>query len=553
MMFFLDFLLKRSKLFYLYLVFLGAASSAMTILIITLINYKIAGKSLPYLPRYDWLLFIIVLLLSYFLSRLFQAYIIRLTNNIYANFELAIFEKIRHCSLRAFEKLGNNRIHTALGDIQALGNLPAAFISVFNALIVIFCCVIYLFCVSITGGVTVLLLMIILLCIYLFRNAAVIKRMNKIRDLQNEYYHYVNDLLSGYRELKTSFFRTENFYNLYLKKICNERRKLKIETASSYMNNELTGRLSWYVVIGMIMYLFPVWYPDSPQEADVYIITILYLIAPVSLVLTLIPNFSSARIAMERLDKFSEAIGEFGDIEGKAAQVADTQNPLDCIRFSNVSFQYNALDDSFMFGPIDMTIGKGEIIFITGGNGSGKSTFVNLVAGLYRPSGGDIYYNDCLLTENNYLQYRNQIGVIFSGHRLFNENYDGFNLTRSNAHLMSLLKDMQIDGSVAIDESENRIDNKLSRGQQKRLLLVYTLLENRDFLVLDEWAAEQDPQFRAFFYEYIIHDLQKMGKTLIIITHDDQYYDFADKIIKFDRGRIVNVKQLTPEERREFG
>jgi len=62
--------------------------------------------------------------------------------------------------------------------------------------------------------------------------------------------------------------------------------------------------------------------------------------------------------------------------------------------------------------------------------------------------------------------------------------------------------------------------------------------EERDILVLDEWAAEQDPTFRAYFYQVLIRDLRAMGKTIIAVTHDDAYFDCADRVIRFDYGRI---------------
>ena len=67
-----------------------------------------------------------------------------------------------------------------------------------------------------------------------------------------------------------------------------------------------------------------------------------------------------------------------------------------------------------------------------------------------------------------------------------------------------------------------------------------TLLEDRPIIVLDEWAAEQDPAFRRFFYEVLLAELKSRNKTVIAISHDDQYFRCADRVIRLDFGQIVS-------------
>ena len=67
----------------------------------------------------------------------------------------------------------------------------------------------------------------------------------------------------------------------------------------------------------------------------------------------------------------------------------------------------------------------------------------------------------------------------------------------------------------------------------------FNLLEDKPILVLDEWAADQDPHFRKYFYEELIPKLKNEGKTIIAVTHDDTYFKHADRIVKFDYGQII--------------
>lgn len=78
----------------------------------------------------------------------------------------------------------------------------------------------------------------------------------------------------------------------------------------------------------------------------------------------------------------------------------------------------------------------------------------------------------------------------------------------------------------------------LSTGQRKRLALINAWIEGRPVLVFDEWAADQDPAFRQIFYTELLADLKRLGKTIIVISHDDRYFHCADRIVRLRDGRI---------------
>jgi putative ATP-binding cassette transporter len=156
--------------------------------------------------------------------------------------------------------------------------------------------------------------------------------------------------------------------------------------------------------------------------------------------------------------------------------------------------------------------------------------------------------NGYAVTPANYPYYRNQLSCIFTDNYLFSDNYDGFDLKPSNERLQFLINKMGLSEIIQLDDSKNKLKTTLSKGQQKRLALILSLLENKDILVLDEWAAEQDPLFREYFYQQIIPELKDMGKTVIAVTHDDAYFDCAERIVKFDFGRIASDTKLLKRE-----
>jgi putative ATP-binding cassette transporter len=79
----------------------------------------------------------------------------------------------------------------------------------------------------------------------------------------------------------------------------------------------------------------------------------------------------------------------------------------------------------------------------------------------------------------------------------------------------------------------------LSQGQRKRLALVTAMLEDRPFYVFDEWAADQDPQYKEIFYGELLPALRARGKGVVVVTHDDRYFRLGDRVLKLEEGRIV--------------
>ena len=211
-----------------------------------------------------------------------------------------------------------------------------------------------------------------------------------------------------------------------------------------------------------------------------------------------------------------------------------------------LKFHYDSGENGFSIGPVDFEVRKGETIFIYGGNGSGKTTFINAFLGLCLPASGEIAMNGITVNNNNYPTYRTLFSAVFSDFYLFDELHglDHFDQEKWNYYI-SLF---ELEGKVKL-EGNTFSTTDLSTGQRKRLALIVALLEEKPVLVLDEWAADQDPYFRKKFYTEIIPCLKKEGVTVIAITHDDRYYHCADKLYKMDEGKLVQenaeVRQMS--------
>jgi putative ATP-binding cassette transporter len=156
------------------------------------------------------------------------------------------------------------------------------------------------------------------------------------------------------------------------------------------------------------------------------------------------------------------------------------------------------------------------------------------------PSSGSISINGKVVPQPTNGAYRDLFAVVFSDFYLFKKLYgiDPSKLLEAKA----LVKMFRLEDKVSVLEDGFDTIN-LSTGQRKRLALMEALLEDKPFVVLDEWAADQDPEFRRYFYQVLIPYIKELGKTVIAISHDDKYYDCADEVITIDKGKLAKFSR----------
>jgi putative ATP-binding cassette transporter len=225
----------------------------------------------------------------------------------------------------------------------------------------------------------------------------------------------------------------------------------------------------------------------------------------------------------------------------RTVEVSASPVPPVRIEFDSVSFTYATQagdEEGFTLGPIDLSIASGEVVFVTGGNGSGKSTLVRLLTGLYAPRSGQIRLNGCAIDDSSREQYRQNFTAVFADYYLFDRLFGVDALDRS-AEIQQYLVLLGMDKKVRV-LGDRFTTTALSSGQRRRLALLAAYLEDRPVYVFDEWAADQDPSYKEIFYLRLLPELQARGKCVIVITHDDRYFRYGDRVLKLEAGRIVD-------------
>jgi putative ATP-binding cassette transporter len=129
--------------------------------------------------------------------------------------------------------------------------------------------------------------------------------------------------------------------------------------------------------------------------------------------------------------------------------------------------------------------------------------------------------------------------VVFSDFFLF-DSLLGLEVPEGDARPEEYLERLLLHHKVKIEGGTlSTLD--LSQGQRKRLALLTAYLEDRPIYLFDEWAADQDPEFKEVFYRHLLPDLKARGKTVVVISHDDRYYDAGDRLVRLDSGGLVST------------
>jgi putative ATP-binding cassette transporter len=194
----------------------------------------------------------------------------------------------------------------------------------------------------------------------------------------------------------------------------------------------------------------------------------------------------------------------------------------------------------FSFGPVDLDFRRGEMLFLVGGNGSGKSTLGMMLCGLTRPTAGHIELDGRPIDDTRLAGYRALFSGVFFDFHLFTHMVDRRGEPAPDAATAAWLEQLDLQAKVQAHGGELST-LALSQGQRKRLALAQSCIDDADIFLFDEWAADQDPGFRRYFYRELLPALKRSGKTVVAITHDERYFDCADRVLKLEQGRLVET------------
>ena len=535
------FLFKRAKATVLLAVVAGVVSGASHAFLLGLINSSLASGEARYAATMIWGFIGLCILLP--LTRLIsQILMANMVQGAIFDLRMELCRRIVGAPLRHLESVGIPRLLATLtDDVLVIGSVFTLIPLVCTHTTVLVACLLYLGYISVTSLALVIFFMAFGITGFKVLTKYGGKFTKRARENQDKLFSHFRALTEGIKEIKLHHQRREEFISRILEFTASDYRRNNIIGVSFYTAAGSWGQLMFFMIIGLLLFVLPLIMTVSSQTLTASILVMLYIVAPLDVLSSLLPAFGRAKIAMEKIHSLGLSLQE-KSTEVEAAGQLGRENEWTELSLSGVTHTYYRDNEStrFVLGPININFKPGELVFLVGGNGSGKTTLAKLITGLYSPEGGEVRLNGQSITDETRDAYRQHFSMVFSDFFLFDTLMglkNGQTSQELDSQAQGYLDKLQLTGTVAVKDGVLS-STAVSQGQRKRLALLTSYLEDRPIYVFDEWAADQDPVFKEVFYRQLLPELKAKGKTIIAISHDDRYYYIADRIIKLDYGKV---------------
>ena len=449
---------------------------------------------------------------------------------------LRLADKILRAEMQGLEQIGTAEIHERLSqETNTISQAAGPIAGVAQSLATIGFTALYLWSLSTIGFVLAMGLFGGGTFLYHQRSIQAQEFMRQTSATRMGLFDRLTDMLKGVKELRFSAKRREALYRDF-SDLAAALRASTVQAYVIYQENEVLAQLNMFALLAAIVFVMPQIVEQYSQVIHSATAIVIFLSGAIMGLLWALPYYGRADMAAENVHllevKLDHAVSQsdLGTSDPWHGQFKELRAEELQFRCASVPGQ-----EPFVLGPLNLTIRAGEIVFIVGGNGSGKSTLVKVLTSLYLPTSGKLSVDGVQLEPGNIPAYRELISAIFGDFHLFKKLY-GLSAA-SKSEVERLLEEMQLASKTTFSgEGFSTLD--LSTGQRKRLAMIVALIEDRPIYVLDEWAADQDSEFRQYYYEVLLQDLKRRGKTLIVISHDDRYFHCADRVITMESGNI---------------
>ncbi|MGF6331695.1 putative ATP-binding cassette transporter [Pseudomonas sp. BS3782 TE3695] len=462
--------------------------------------------------------------------------------HIIAKLRKELGEKVLSAPIDQIERYRSHRLIPVLThDVDTISDFAFAFAPLAISLTVTLGCLGYLAMLSWPMFLMMLVAIAIGTTLQAIARAKGMRGFYAARDCEDELQKHYNAIAEGAKELRIHRPRRQRMFVSGIQKTAEKICDTQIRSINTFVIAKSFGSMLFFVVIGLALALQSFWPSADKAVMSGFVLVLLYMKGPLEHLVSTLPIISRAQIAFRRIAELSE---QFSSPEPHLLleDPGHKSGPVRSLELRNVRYAFPPVEGSepFRLGPVNLRIEQGDIVFIVGENGCGKTTLIKLLLGLYAPTEGEIRVNDQPITALNRDDYRQNFTTIFADYYLFDDLIQGDRQVPQDA--TRYLERLEIAHKVSVRDGAFSTTD-LSTGQRKRLALVNAWLEERPVLVFDEWAADQDPTFRRIFYTELLPDLKRLGKTIIVISHDDRYFDVADQLVRMEAGKVKSELQ----------
>ena len=469
----------------------------------------------------------------------------RLIIKLKENLRLRMTRSLLRANIEFLLSGKHGQVYSAItGEVDEVSGSIINLIEGVETILIISIAVPYLFYISPYAGFATIVAVVIGSIGYFMFDQPARRQMVISSKLRAEFCDRVQDMLDGWKEVRLRDTRRHALEE-ETHRVIREFGTSANRTQELYSLSTVFGQASTIMLLCFVVIVVPVM-TGGGTEVMFQILTVIFLTSGP------IEHLFSAMTRMSRAENSYFRI-QIVEAELNAAQspvMSGKVIPRDHFKtielrdaVARVSDPGREADEAFVLGPINLRFEPGETVFICGGNGSGKTTLLSLLTGLRNPDSGQMLLDGEPLSTDTKAGFRELFSGVFSGFHLFERT---FGLSDEEVKLLEeRIVELKLSDRVSLHE--DRFSTlSLSAGQSRRLALAVALAENRPIIVLDEFAADQDPSNRAFFYDVLVPELAAGGQLVIAVTHDDHQFHKCDRLIKMEGGRIVSDERQKP-------
>lgn len=425
--------------------------------------------------------------------------------------------------------------HILTTDVGTVANFSTTFLNLLPSVVFLLIAIPQMFLYSTIAGFFVLLVMIGGTLSYYFQQKVLAKLNTDARQLDVAYFEKVSELLWGIRELRLNMPRRLSFMRA-LDGILVKLRSVLISVTRIHESGEIVNNALKYALFGGIVFLVPYLIKTESTVTFQLLTFVLFALIPFEQIVSSYLSVIATLVSYVRIKDLNAQLHPYEMI---GEDIPPEVLPFREIELEAVEATHGAREaGGFVLGPINCKIRHNEIIFLVGNNGSGKTTFMNVLSGLMDKAEGQIKVDDKVMNPEDMATYRSRISAVFTIYHVFKELHGLEHVAQQEAD--SMIERVRLKGITALSDGKVTRVN-LSAGQKRRLALAIALLEDRDILILDEFVADQDPTQREYFFRQLLPWLKSRGKTILVSTHDLQWLDCCDRVFRFDAGKITEV------------
>ncbi|ATQ76361.1 bifunctional transpeptidase/multidrug ABC transporter permease/ATP-binding protein [Massilia violaceinigra] len=509
----------------------GLLNSALILCILQAID----GRSAGLLPNAGLLLCCIYF---YIVSRkAAEQQIMHFGHAFVQGWRMEIIRRLLAADYRSLERLSPGKIQAVIGeDSQELAKSVLAFVPFFTNLLTIIFLFAYLMAFKSMAATALLLACTLpMIALYYYVSERADRIMPQALQSRSEFMDTVEDLQKGYKGLRREVVRRA-FYQHALA-VSERFKQFRIRYDRGFLGAFFVGESLLTTLLVAVALLFPFMIAGFDSViAKEYLIILLYLIGPLNAVMAAVPELVRLQSLRRSMAEFSQSIHP-----AATSPLGPMPAKIRTLELSAVRFRYPSAGNEgecFGIGPVSLKAECGKAYFLTGGNGSGKSTLAMILAGLYAPEQGTLKIDGAVVSS---CQLQELTRTIFSDNWLLRRVYDPA-LLQLRAAINHNIAALGLADKTALN-ADGTFDNiSLSTGQRKRLSLAMLLADPSPLVVLDEWAADQDPRAKAVFYREWLPLLRAQGRIIFVVTHDDEYFAEADALITMKNGQLIESK-----------